>query len=88
MFKNVDLATLHTYAEECIKKHRKLEAEIENLSFEELLAKLTDEKRLKNGLSIPDSEVKLIKEGEGTWHFRVNYPALSDGACSVRNKSN
>lgn len=79
MFKNVDLATLYTYAEECIKKHRTLLAEIKNLSFEELLAKLTDEKRLKNGLSIPDSEVKLIEEGEGTWHFRIkNYNCQID----------
>jgi len=79
LFKNVDLATLYSYAEECIKKHRKLKAEIKNLSFEELLARLTDEKRLKNGLSIPDSEVQLIDEGEGTWHFRMkNYNCIID----------
>jgi len=74
LFDNVDLDTLYTYAEECIKKYRKLEAEIKNLSLEELLARLTDEKRLKNGLSIPDSEVKLREEGDNIWRFKIkNY---------------
>ena len=79
MFDNVDLDTLYTYAEECIKKHRKLDAEIKNLSLEELLARLTDEKRLKNGLEIPDSEVKLIEEGNNTWRFKIKrYDCLID----------
>ena len=38
LVKNVDLDTLYIHAEERIKKHRKLEAEIKNLSLEELLA--------------------------------------------------
>ena len=79
LFKNVDLDTLYIHAEERIKKHRKLEAEIKDLSLEELLARLTDEKRLKNGLSISDSEVKLIEEGDNIWRFKIkNYVCQID----------
>ena len=79
MFKNVELATLYTYAEEIIKRHQKLKAEIKGLSFEEQLAKLTDEKRLNNGLSISDSEVQLIEEGKDSWNYRIKgYNCLID----------
>ena len=79
LFENVALDTLYSYAEERIKKHRKLEAEMKNFSLEELLARLTDEKRLKNGLSIPDSEVKLIEEGDNIWRFKIkNYVCQID----------
>jgi hypothetical protein len=79
LFENVDLETLSTYAEERIKRHRKLKAEIKGLSFEEQLAKLTDEKRLNNGLSIPDSEVQLIDEGKDSWNYRIKgYNCLVD----------
>jgi hypothetical protein len=79
LFENVALDVLYSYAEERIKKHRKLEAEIKDLSFEELLGRLTDEKRLKNGLAIPDSDVKLIEETDDSWRLKIkNYDCQID----------
>ncbi|MFX1520601.1 MAG: Rho termination factor N-terminal domain-containing protein [Promethearchaeota archaeon] len=79
LFENVALDILYSYAEERIKKHRELEAEVKDLSFEELLGRLTDEKRLKNGLAISDSDVKLIEETDDSWHLKIkNYDCQID----------
>lgn len=79
LFENLSLEVLYEHVKDRIETLSKIEHEITDLSVEEMLAKLTDEKRLKRGLEIPDNEVTTQIQAETSWQLKVkDYDCIID----------